>query len=155
MLAPSVDRVERNTNPEVNARIRRETELSIARYRGAPAGAIRRRLDELDREWDIERYLETMAPTFSLAGLVLGLTKNRLWLLVPAVVQTFFLQHALQGWCPPVPVLRRLGVRTMDEINEERYALKALRGDFENVDTVTGLSGDSRRVMEAMAAARS
>jgi hypothetical protein len=53
-----------------------------------------------------------------------------------------------------VPVLRRLGVRTMDEINEERYALKALRGDFESVDAVTGLSGDSRRVMEAMAAAR-
>jgi hypothetical protein len=27
-------------------------------------------------------------------------------------------------------VLRRLGVRTAGEINEERYALKALRGDF-------------------------
>jgi hypothetical protein len=30
--------------------------------------------------------------------------------------------------------LRRLGIRTADEINNERYALKALRGDFENVN---------------------
>jgi hypothetical protein len=41
----------------------------------------------------------------------------------------------------------------MDEINEERYALKALRGDFANVETVTE-SGDGR-VMSALAAARS
>jgi hypothetical protein len=30
-----------------------------------------------------------------------------------------------------VPVLRRLGFRTASEIDHERYALKALRGDFE------------------------
>jgi hypothetical protein len=36
------------------------------------------------------------------------------------------LQHALQGWCPPVPVLRRLGYRTQPEIEEERCALRAL-----------------------------
>src|SRR5690348_10746194 len=37
---------------------------------------------------------------------------------------------ALQGWCPPVPFFRSRGVRTAYEINQERYALKALRGDF-------------------------
>ena len=42
----------------------------------------------------------------------------------------FLFQHAIQGWCPPVPVLRRFGVRTAAEIEEERYALKLLRGDF-------------------------
>jgi hypothetical protein len=155
MLPDTKERVAQNTAEEINQRIHQQIERNIMQFASGGPEAIERRLAELDREWDIERYLETMAPTFSLAGLVLGLTKNRLWLLVPAVVQTFFLQHALQGWCPPVPVLRRLGVRTMDEINEERYALKALRGDFESVDAVTGLSGDSRRVMEAMAAARS
>jgi hypothetical protein len=44
------------------------------------------------------------------------------------------LQHALQGWCPPIPLLRRLGFRTEAEINRERYALKALRGDFRQVE---------------------
>jgi hypothetical protein len=43
------------------------------------------------------------------------------------------LQHATQGWCPPVPVFRRLGIRTQTEIDHERYALKALRGDFKKI----------------------
>jgi hypothetical protein len=43
------------------------------------------------------------------------------------------LLHAVQGWCPPVPLFRRLGFRTSAEIHQERYALKALRGDFSNL----------------------
>jgi hypothetical protein len=39
------------------------------------------------------------------------------------IVQGFFLQHAIQGWCPPLPVLRRLGFRTVQEIEEERAIL--------------------------------
>ena len=42
----------------------------------------------------------------------------------------FLLQHAIQGWCRPVPFFRKRGARTMREIDEERFALKALRGDF-------------------------
>jgi len=34
------------------------------------------------------------------------------------------LQHGLQGWCPPLPLLRRLGIRTRGEIDREKYALK-------------------------------
>jgi hypothetical protein len=49
------------------------------------------------------------------------------------IVASFLLQHAVQGWCPPVSIFRRLGVRTMREMDEERYALKALRGDFAGV----------------------
>ncbi len=48
-------------------------------------------------------------------------------------VSSFLLIHALQGWCPPLPVLRRLGFGTASEIDYERYALKALRGDFSNL----------------------
>jgi hypothetical protein len=49
---------------------------------------------------------------------------------VPALVTGFLFQHAVEGWCPPIPVLRRLGFRTAREIDIERVALKALRGDF-------------------------
>jgi hypothetical protein len=31
---------------------------------------------------------------------------------------------------PPIPLLRRLGIRTSREIEIERVALKILRGDF-------------------------
>src|SRR5436190_144953 len=46
-------------------------------------------------------------------------------------VAGFLLQHALQGWCPPMATFRRLGVRTSYEIDYERYALKVLRRDFD------------------------
>jgi hypothetical protein len=130
MFSNTMERVECNTADHVNSRIEQETFERVNQYRGAHPSRISDRLRELDREWDIERCLETAAPTFSLIGLALGITKDRRWLIVPAVVQAFFLQHALQGWCPPLPVLRRMGFRTTSEIDRERNALKALRGDF-------------------------
>jgi hypothetical protein len=42
----------------------------------------------------------------------------------------FLLQHALQGWCPPLPIIRALGVRTAEEISAEKAVLKRMRGDF-------------------------
>jgi hypothetical protein len=69
----------------------------------------------------------------SLSGVVLGAMVSRRFLVLPAVVFGFFFQHATQGWCPPLPVFRKMGVRTRREINQEKYALKALRGDFEHV----------------------
>jgi hypothetical protein len=108
--------------------------MSIAYYRQHPQ-EIDHRLRELDEEWDIERALETAASTISLTGLLLSVVKSRKFLIVPLVVQGFFLQHAIEGWCPPLPVLRRLGFRTADEINRERYALKAIRGDFANFES--------------------
>lgn len=126
MLPATTQRVQLHTSPCVNDQIRRTTEENIRHYGGLGPAAIQQRLEDLDREWDIERCLETMAPTFSLIGLGLGLTVNRKWLLLPVVVQAFFLQHALQGWCPPLAVLRRLGIRTAAEIDHERDALQAL-----------------------------
>jgi len=133
MLPTTRDRVPSNTADSVNDSICRTTEARVSRLAAAGPAAIDRRLRELDREWDIERYVETLAPSLTLAGMALGLTVSRKFLLVPFAVQGFFLQHAVQGWCPPVPLLRRLGVRTQTEIEAERTALKAIRGDFRHV----------------------
>jgi hypothetical protein len=130
MVAVSAHRVPSQTDEEVNARIRTAAERRIAYYEQHP-GEIPLRLDELDREWDIERTLEANASALALAGIALGVTSDRRWLGLPAAVAAFLLQHAVQGWCPPLPVLRRLGFRTVREIDQERYALKALRGDFD------------------------
>lgn len=154
MLPATRERVRENTAEEINQQIRQRTECNIMESIAGGPKAIELRLDELDREWDIERTLETMAPTLSLIGLALGVTKSRKWLVVPAVVQSFFLQHALQGWCPPVPVLRRLGFRTPDEINEERYALKALRGDFKKLASRGKNLESDDRVVDVLAAVR-
>ena len=133
MVIANAERVTSQTAEPINQRIRRQTQASIAYFAQHP-DQIERRLRELDEEWDIERVLETGSSALTLSGLLLGITRHHKWLLLSLAVQGFFMQHALQGWCPPLPLFRRLGVRTADEINRERYALKALRGDFARAD---------------------
>jgi hypothetical protein len=94
---------------------------------------IERRLQELDEEWDIERTLQLAASSLSITGLLLGTTNNKKWLSLPVVASSFLMSHALFGWCPPLLVLRALGFRNRAEIDKEKFALKALRGDFEAV----------------------
>jgi hypothetical protein len=120
------DRVRRSTAAPLNEEIDRRTDAGIKAYSGSSRDEIIRRIRELDREWDIERILEVNASTLALTGLVLGMTVNRKWLAVPAVVLSFLLQHGIQGWCPPLPILRRLGIRTRGEIDREKYQLIAL-----------------------------
>lgn len=124
------DRVRENTAEELNVKLDREMAERVRAYAGMGPDEISERIRELDREWDIERMLELNASTLAFAGLVLGMTHSRKWLAVPAVVLPFLFQHAVQGWCPPLPVLRRLGFRTRKEIDREKFALKTLRGDF-------------------------
>lgn len=133
------DRVREHTAGYVNARIDDAMRDRLFHYSTCSDTEITARLDELDGEWDIERYIEVLAPTLALTGVGLGLLRGRRWLALPGVVLSFLIQHALQGWCPPVAALRRAGVRTRREIDEERYALKALRGDF------SGLPPDAPR----------
>ncbi len=128
------------------------TEHSLAHY-ARRLDAIESRLRELNREWDMERTLETNAAAVAMAGLALGAFVDRRWLAVPAAVSLFLLQHALQGWCPPVSFFRRMGVRTQREIDQEIYALKALRGDFKNAH-VSNDDGDAQEAaMRALQAA--
>lgn len=153
MIASTVDRVPENTAEEVNERIQLMTEQRVASYAAQGPAAIDRRLTELDQEWDIERTLEANASIISLVGLTLGASVDRKWFLLPAAVSGFLLQHAVQGWCPPLPILRRLGIRTASEIDHERYALKALRGDFQ--DAVSNERHSSISARRALEVARS
>ena len=126
MLPATRERVRENTAEEINQQIRQRTERSVMESIAGGPKAIERRLEELYHEWDIELAIEVNAAGFALAGVALGEFADRRFLLLPAAVGMFLLQHALQGWCPPVPILRRLGFRTAREIFEERLALKSL-----------------------------
>lgn len=130
-LPATSERVEQNTAPSINEWNRQRAEASVARYTGASQGEITQRLRELDHEWDIERVLEANASSVILLSVVLGFTTSRKWFFLTGVAAGFLLQHSLQGWCPPVVPWRRAGVRTTSEIEEERMALKTLRGDFQ------------------------
>jgi hypothetical protein len=155
MLLPTTTaRVPEHTPDRYNEAIRRQTEENVARCANAGREAIARRLAVIDQEWDIERALEANAASIALLGLGLGAFVDRRFFALPALIAGFLLQHSLQGWCPPVPLLRRLGIRTAAEIEQERYALKALRGDFYDVHEATEGPSDGKFVSQALEAVR-
>ncbi len=135
MLKETSHRVPDQTMEEINLQIQQRIHDNVALYSGCDPEVIDRRLRELDQEWDIERTLELNAAALATASILFGLAGKKRWLLLAGTVTAFLAQHALQGWCPPLPVLRRLGFRTEREIDQERCALKALRGDFKDLQS--------------------
>jgi hypothetical protein len=128
---PSTDgRVPLHTSDRNNARIHEQTQRNLSSFAGASRPQIDERIAALRREWDVERMLEANAATVAMAGLVLGITVDKRFLALPVLVAGFLFQHAVQGWCPPLPVMRRLGVRTSAEIHAEILALRLMRDDF-------------------------
>ena len=152
MIPATTRRVQENTDEAINERIRQQTERNVLYFSGKGAAEIDRRLEELDQEWDVERLLETNASSLALLGLGLGAFVDRRFFMLPAIVTGFLLQHAIQGWCPPIPVFRRMGIRTASEIDVERYALKVVRGDFEDLPAKNSSLNDreSGRIVEAV-----
>jgi hypothetical protein len=122
-LAMGKDRVRESTPKKRNAEIDRQTEENIQLYSNLDEAQIRERIKQLDKEWDIERTLELNASLVALAGITLATTVNKKWWILPAVVTTFLAQHAIQGWCPPLPLFRSMNIRTRKEIDREKYAL--------------------------------
>ncbi|MHC2992480.1 hypothetical protein OB13_13120 [Pontibacter sp. HJ8] len=126
-------RARESSTEGVNQHADQSIRKSISRYRLKGSDAISERIRELDQEWSIERTLQVNGATLALTGTLLGAFVNKRWLVVPGLVATFLLQHGMQGWCPPVTVMRALGIRWRREIEEERSSLKVIRGDFKEV----------------------
>jgi hypothetical protein len=143
MLPSTVDRVPQHTAAHVNERIRDRMHENVARAMNGGPQEVDRRLAALDREWDIERLLEANAATVVLASYALGHSVDRRFLYLPFVVGGFLLLHVLEGWCPPLPLFRRLGVRTASEIDEERRMLLVMRDRARAASAEVRDSGDS------------
>jgi hypothetical protein len=149
MIPATSGRVPQHTPEQYNQQIQQETQQRLAYYRHTSPAEIEHRLEELDQEWDIERTLEANAATLAFTGCLLAATTHRRWILLPMVVTGFLLQHAIQGWCPPAPLFRRFGFRTMREIDEERFALKLMRGDFDQ-HTNSGDAASADAILSAV-----
>ena len=133
MVVTTINRVPKHTKPRINREITAESKRRIRGYVASGGEGIEDRLVELDHEWDVERAIEAHTAMATLVGVSLGATLDRRWLALPGAAAAFLLLHVLWGWAPQVPVLRRLGFRTSREIEIERNALKAVRGDFGGV----------------------
>jgi hypothetical protein len=134
MIPATAACVSREPPPRIHQRIQRGMLQRLHYYQQHPE-EIEERLAALDREWDVERVLETHAAAAVSTSVLLGLfgVRKALWLAVGA--SAFLLQHAFRGSCLPLALFRQLGLRTAAEIEWERYALKILRGDL---DTIRG-----------------
>jgi hypothetical protein len=147
-MTSTLYRVPKHTSDRINREIRENLAEKVRSYAARPEG-ISRRLQELADEWDIERAIEANASSLAFIGIALGFFVHPYWLVLPASVTAFLFQHAVQGWCPPVPILRRLGFRTAHEIEMEPNALKAIRGDFDRVQGAADKAGEALRAVDA------
>jgi hypothetical protein len=128
--------------------IRKKIEESIALYSKHPE-KIDDRLRELDREWDVERVLETQLAGMAGVGMTMGVLR-RIWYLLPLLSAGFVLQRTMKGWCSPLTLIRKMGFRTIEEIDRERYALKLLRGDFRRAEKRIEEMGDASDLIDAI-----
>ena len=128
------DRIQRSSPDSVNREMEQELRESIRYYSIQSKEVISERIRQLEKEWNMDRMLITNAAAVAGIGVLLAATVSRKWLLLPGLVTSFLLQHGLQGWCPPLPLFRTMGVRSFKEIDRERYALKYLRGDYGEVN---------------------
>jgi hypothetical protein len=108
----------------------------IARIAEEGAEGVNRRLVELDTEWTVGRWVKVICGGVLLAGVVLTLTVNPWWLLLVGVggailMQYLFFRRSVLGW-----LLTSVGVRPGAVIEDERIALRVLRGDFKYLPTL-------------------
>jgi hypothetical protein len=129
----SAARVKISTNKESNAKIDKKLIENISKYLNDSKEDISRRIDQLNKEWDTERVLEANASALIFIGTVLGYIFNAWFFLICGFISFYLLMHALEGWCPPLPLIRKLGVRSVYEICTEKMILKHLRGDFNDL----------------------
>lgn len=118
------DRV-RNHSPKVfNKEIDKQSDYIIKTTIQRGSFAIRERLLQLDKEWDIDRALLAFFSTTFVAQLGLSVKrKSHRFSIIPFIQSAFLLMYATYGWCPPVPMLRKMGFRTRFEIQAEREEL--------------------------------
>lgn len=129
MFPATTEKTELNTSAAAMQRFDQEFRENIASFLSADREAVEQRLGELDREWNVERVIEIEAPTMILLGLALGSLSNRKWFAVSAMAASMVILHNLQGWYPLLPIFRSMGLRTAEEIEQERMALKVLLGE--------------------------
>lgn len=111
-------------------------EARLACLADAGPQAITDRLGQLDREWSAGRMTKAVIGVLIVAGLALTAFLNPWWLILPCVGGFFLLQYLFsrQSWLGAT--FREMGFRSGTDIDQEKFALRALRGDFKNLPTV-------------------
>lgn len=111
-------------------------EARLACLADAGAQAISDRLDQLDREWSAGRMTKATIGVLIVAGLGLTALAGPWWLILPAFGGFFLLQYLFSRTSWLGAMFQEMGFRSGADIDHEKFALRALRGDFKNLPTV-------------------
>ncbi|WP_224369898.1 hypothetical protein [Hyalangium versicolor] len=150
----STDEVRQHAPDGVNKRIDERVERCVRHMAEQERGEISRYLEKLEREWDLNRGVTVVGSALALMGLWLARRDGGRWRILGGVAAGLMLQHGLVGFGPLAELVRAVGgVRTRKEIDLEKFALKALRGDFERIPKADG--GPLARANAALVAAQS
>jgi len=111
-------------------------EESLATVVEAGHEAIDARLAHLDGEWSVGRAVKATAGVLILGGLGLAVFVSPWFAIVPALGGLMLAQnlYSCKSWLGNL--FCNMGFRTSCEIDHERMALKAIRGDFRHLPTI-------------------
>lgn len=110
-------------------------EQRLACLADAGPQAIEDRLGELDREWTAGRMTKAAMGTVIVLGLALaGL--NPWWLLLPMMGGLLLLSYVFGRTSWLGKMFHEMGYRSGFEVDQEKMALKVLRGDFRHLPTL-------------------
>lgn len=125
----------RNNSPQ-NCSTESNLEKRLACLADVGPQAISDRLGQLEREWSAGRVTKAVIGVLIVAGLALTALVSPWWLILPAIGGFFLLQYLFgrSSWLGAT--FREMGFRSGSDIDQERFALRALRGDFKHLPTV-------------------
>jgi hypothetical protein len=109
-----------------------DTLQNIQHYSGRPIELVGKRIEELEEEIPLEALVYRGGVLMAIGGLtllLLGRKSRAAWLLAVAI-GALQLQYSYQGRNALTDILRKRGYRSRKEIETEKWALQALRGDF-------------------------
>lgn len=124
------DRVRARTPEGVNEWIDHCAAARVEDYATRSSAEVNEQIERLDRSWSLDRVIVIALSMVGLASAALA-ARRREWLLLNGLASASLLRYATNGGGFAVRALRRIGIRTRREIDSERCALKALRGDFD------------------------
>jgi len=111
-------------------------EESLASVVEAGHEAIDNRLCHLDGEWSVGRMVKATTGVMILGGLALSVFLSPWFTIVPAVGGLMLAQSLISSKSWLGQMFSGMGFRTSCEIDHERMALKAIRGDFRHLPTI-------------------
>jgi|GEM_PF-1989794 len=98
--------------------------------------AVERRIAELDREWTAGRLVKATAGVGILLGLVLAAYVSPWFLVLPALAAVVLLQYLFFARSWLAEIFQCCGYRSGAHIEDERIAMRVLRGDFKKLPTL-------------------